>query len=114
MKIETAIVALTAVFAGIYLESIVIVGGLTAAVALMMYSTGNSSSKRNSGSGEEETVLHPVVYEDTGDPPNLYPEDGEISVYPDGKKKRVKAGDMVNSAGIMVKGAAKGLFKMLK
>lgn len=106
--------ALLTVLLGIYLGTIKIAIGIAGVLMLLNYTGKGKTEPEKQGEPEEDTVLHPVVYEDAGDPPKLYPEDGKIKVYPDGKKKKLTAHGMVSGMGNVVKGATKGMIKLLK
>ncbi len=108
--------ALLTVLLGIYLGTIKIAIGIGAALLLLEYSTRTkkSTSTQTQKEPEEDTVLHPVVYEDAGEPPNLYPEEGKIRVYPDGRQNKLSAHGMVSGMGNVLKGATKGVIKLLK
>lgn len=106
---------LVAILAGVYLDMVKIALLLGAVMILIGYSAGGSSSKNKSSSkSNDTTILHPVVYEDAGDPPYLYPKKGSVTVYPNGKKKRTTAQSMVDGAGIAAKATVKGLKKLMK
>lgn len=112
MKTELIGVGLISILAGIYLGMVEI--AIMIGLAMILISYTPKPKKKPSGNGEEETILHPVVYEDAGDPPYLYPEKGKIKVYPDGVEKNITAENMVDSAGVLVKGVTKGIAKLLK
>lgn len=112
MKTELVGVGLVSILAGIYLGMVEIAIMIGTAMILINYKP--KPKKKPSRNNEEETILHPVVYEDAGDPPYLYPEKGKIKVYPNGVEKKVTAENMVDSAGVLVKGVTKGLTKLLK
>ena len=114
MKTELVGVALVAILTGIYLgmvEVAILIGiGMIAIAGYTPRASGKSVKKTE----EEETILHPVVYEDAGDPPYLYPERGSIKVYPKGKERKTTAQSMSESGGMMLKGITKGVLKLLK
>lgn len=108
-------IALLTILTGLYIGMIEIAIGIT--IAIMLFSYGKNQPKKQPTSNPnetEETVLHPVVYEDAGEPPNLYPEDGSIKVYPDGKKDPVTAQNIIQSTGNIVKGTTKTIINLLR
>lgn len=108
--------ALLTVLLGIYLGAIKITIGIAGVLLLIGYSgrSQETKSKETQAEPEEDTVLHPVVYEDAGEPPDLYPEDGKIRVFPDGRQNKLNAHGMVSGMGNVLKGATKGVIKLLK
>jgi len=115
MKTEVFGTALIAIIAGLYLGLVKISMIIAVSLIIIGYSgkTKKTKTKTSSQDKTEETVLHPVIYEDAGEPPNLYPEDGSIKIYPDGKEKKLTAGGMVSSIGNAAKITTKGVKKLL-
>ncbi len=115
MKAKTIGAALITIIAGIYIGITEIALLIAGSLVLMTY-TGKSKrkTKTKQENSSEQKILHPVVYEDAGDPPNLYPEDGEIEVYPEGKEEKLTTAHMVKSVGNMAKITTKGIKKLIK
>jgi len=117
MKTEVFGTALIAIIAGMYLGLVKIATMIAIALVIIGYAGKSkktkSKVKKPSQNTAEETVLHPVVYEDAGEPPNLYPEDGSIKIYPDGKEEKLTAQDMAKSTEAITKATVKGIKKLI-
>ncbi|MFW5902649.1 MAG: hypothetical protein ACOCTT_02055 [archaeon] len=115
MNIKIPSLAAIAILAGLYLGLIEIAAIIAVSILLIGY-TGKKPSKKSKKTGKktEETILHPVVYEDAGDPPKLYPEKSKIKVYPNGTDKKLSAQHMADTVENVTKITAKGAKKLLK
>jgi|GEM_PF-3117556 len=105
-----------AILAGFYLGLIEISAIIAASILLIGYSGKKESKKKKTMSknkGKEETILHPVVYEDAGDPPNLYPEKSKIKVYPKGTEKKLTAQHMADTTENIAEIVTKSVKKLL-
>lgn len=117
MTNKLLVTGLLAVLIGVWIGEMMIALGIGAALTLVsLVGSREKTKERNPEPQEsEETVLHPVVYEDAGEPPNLYPEGfWEIDVYPDGKWDKRSAIGISKGASNLVKGAVKGMKKLFK
>ncbi len=71
---------------GFYLNLSWLVILLAVALFFMVLPSKKEPAKKSSGAPKE--VLHPVIYEDVGEPPYLYPPKFEIKVFPEEKGRR--------------------------
>ena len=83
MQTRIIILILVSILIGFYLE----LGWLVQLLALTLFLIGISTIKREKPKTvevpKERDIIYPVIYEDVGEPPWLYPEKMKIKVHPD-------------------------------
>ena len=87
MDQRVMIMAIAALIMGFYLELQWLVISMTLVVVLGALINTQKPGKAPAPKSTADKVLYPVIYEDVGDPPFLYPEKFTVLYSPDGKQE---------------------------